>query len=68
MSSDWEKIYASTHLQQVEIRKALLAQNNIQGVIINKKDSLYNFGEIELFVNRSDVLKAIQIINKFSGE
>lgn len=49
--------------------KAKLAQNEIHGVIVNKQDSFSKFiGDIELFVKRDDVLKALQIINKSVSE
>ncbi len=103
MNKDWENIYTSTQLQQVEIMKAILAQNEIPSVIVNKQDSLsytnlqtriigfcrglvglvgimprfmaflravrYKFiGGIELFVERDNVLRVLQITNKSAGE
>jgi hypothetical protein len=67
MSPGWEKIFSSTHLQRVEMIKAILLQNEIQSVLVNKQDALH-IGDIQLFVQRDDVLKAIQIINKSIGE
>lgn len=69
MNPDWEKIFSSTKLQQAEMMKALLAQNEIPSVLINKQDSVSNFiGDIQLFVKRDDILRALQIINKSQGE
>ena len=62
----WETIYSSPLLYQVEILRALLEEEEIPAVIINKKDSSYqSFGEIELYVHRNDILKAMQIVTKF---
>jgi hypothetical protein len=68
MNPDWQKIFTATQLQRVEMLKVILAQNEIQSVIINKQDSLYKLGDIQLFVNRNDVLRALQIINKSVDE
>ena len=38
--------------------KGLLTHNDINSVVVNKQDSLYKFGEFEVFVNRGDVVKA----------
>ena len=64
MDAKWTKIYSSTLLYKVDILKGLLAENNIQSVIVNKRDSVYLIGEIELFVNVEDAFRAKQILIK----
>jgi len=64
MDTKWTKIYSSTLLYKVDILKGLLAENNIQSVIVNKRDSVYLIGEIELFVNVEDAFRAKQILIK----
>ena len=64
MEKDWVNIYSSTQANDIVIMKAVLADNDIPAIDINKKDSSYLFGEIEVYVNRNDVLKAKQIIIK----
>ena len=51
------------HLARLIILK--LEEEGIPVFYINKKDSSYNnFGQIELYVNRGDVIKAKYIIDK----
>ncbi len=64
MEKDWVNIYNSAQVNNIEIVKGVLAENGIQAIDINKKDSSYLFGEIELYVNRKDALRAIHIIEK----
>lgn len=64
MDKKWTKIYSSTLLYKVEILKGLFAENNIRSVIVNKKDSVYLIGEVELFVNVEDAFRAKQILIK----
>ncbi|HAK00001.1 MAG TPA: hypothetical protein DCM62_08250 [Bacteroidales bacterium] len=64
MLSDWHLIYSSQYLHQAEFYKAVLEDFGIQAVVINKKDSAYLFGEVELYVQSDDVINAKQIINK----
>jgi hypothetical protein len=65
----WEAIYSSPVLYKVEILRALLEEEEISAVILNKKDSAYlSFGEIELYVKRDDVLNAMQIVRKFKSD
>ncbi len=66
MEKGWVKIYQSVEIHKVELIKGLLLENDIQSVSINKKDSSYlSFGEIELYVNPADVLKAMRLIKEY---
>jgi hypothetical protein len=63
MDGNWVKIYSSASLQKIEIVKAVLEDNQIEVVAMNKRDSSYPvFGDIELLVPRDKALQAIQII------
>ena len=63
----WEKVYGTNAEYQAEILKALLEEENIVSIVINKQDSSYlTFGEVEVYVKTEDVLKAKQIATKLS--
>ncbi len=64
MGENWVCIYSSKWIHQVEIAQAFLSENNINSVVVNKQDSSYFFGEIELHVHPDDSIQAIQIIKK----
>ena len=64
MEKSWTKIFSSPNLQKTELIKSLLAHNGIQSIIVNQQDSFYRFGDIELFVNRNDVIKATFVLKK----
>jgi len=65
MEKDWEKIYTTTEPHKSTIAKAILKENGIEAVIINKKDSSYGtFGELELYTQRENVLKAINVLKE----
>jgi hypothetical protein len=64
MESDWKCIYSSGDVNEVIILKGLLESEEIQCVMINKKDSAYLVGEAELYVKTEDVLTAKRIISK----
>jgi len=62
---NWIKITSSKQAYKIELLKGFLKGHNIISVSINKKDSSYlAFGEIELFVDSKDVLKAKNLIQK----
>ncbi len=63
MDDKWQKIYSSGHEHKVEIVKAVLKDMDIDSVIVNKKDSAYLFGDLELYVHADQVIRAKRIIN-----
>ncbi len=66
MEENWSKVYSSAFEHKMEITQAVLEDEGIKSVIINKKDSFYLFGELELYVHADQVMKAKQIIKKES--
>jgi len=64
---NWVKIESFKRIHQAELRKDILAQNNINSVIVNEKDSLFLLGDIELFVEEKNEKKAKALINEFNG-
>ncbi len=63
MEKNWVKIYSCTTQFNAEMLKGLLAENDIDCVLINKRDSSYGtFGEIELYTHRDEAMKALHVI------
>ncbi len=53
MEKHWIKLFVTTHPIQAEITKQMLEEHQVPTVIINKQDSSYRFGQIELYVHES---------------
>ncbi len=64
---DWVKIESFDNLYNAEFYKSLLEEQGIKAIILNKKDSMYLIGEIELYVPADSEKKAINIIQQFYG-
>ncbi len=67
MHKDWVSIYKTDNINNAEITKSVLEDNEINVVIMNKKDTVNLHivnGEIELYVKAQDVIKAKFIISK----
>ncbi len=62
MQSNWQKVYTTDLQYRANIVKSVLAEHNIQAVIIDKKDSAYHFGHFEVYIAPEQVLTAIKII------
>lgn len=63
----WEQVFSTNSAYQVEILKALLDEENIVSIIVNKQDSSYLVGEVELYVKCDDMLRAKQVVTKFNS-
>ncbi len=64
MEEGWMQIYSSSQLYEIEMIQSILLENDIKSIIINKKDSFYLFGDIELYVRVENTFEAKQIIEK----
>jgi hypothetical protein len=62
---DWTAVYKTTINSRAEIVKGVLVERGIDAVIINKKDTtlIINNGQIEVMVQREQVLDAVKIVN-----
>jgi len=61
-ANDFIKVYATKNAFEAELIKGLLLNNNIEATIINKKDSQFLFGDIEVHVAATDAESAKEII------
>ena len=63
MEKGWVKILTYAAAIEAEIVKQMLEENGIAVVLLNKQDSSYLFGKIELYVNEQDETFANVLIN-----
>jgi len=62
MENEWVVIAGFTDDVKSQIAVDRLLASGIDAVAIDKRDSIYKIGEIELFVHRDNVLPAKEII------
>ena len=65
MSGDLVHIYSIGTPYTAELVKQMLSDHNIKSFIVNKQDSVYKFGDIEIFVHRDQVIRAKMLIQEF---
>jgi len=54
----WSVVYSDAFPPAVELRRAVLEQHEIPAVVLNKRDSSYLFGFVELLVQNEDFDRA----------
>jgi len=65
MATDLVNIYSTNKPYYAELIKQMLSNHHIHSFIVNKQDSVYKFGDIELFVHRDHVIRAKKLIREF---
>ena len=65
MGDDLVQIYSVGKAYLAELIKQMLTDHNIPAFLVNKQDSAYKFGEIEVYVDRDDVIRAKMLIREF---
>lgn len=67
MDNNWSLVYTTDKLYEANILKELLDDNDIDAFVINKQDSTYHFGDVEVYTRPEDVMKAKLLIEKFEN-
>ena len=67
MEKNWVSVFTTNSEYIAEIAKGILNENEIDAVVLNKKDSSYTFGEIELFVNRDNSIRAKYLLKELDS-
>ncbi len=69
MEKGWVIAYTTNQLYQAEILKEVLKDHGIEVQVINKMDSTYRtFGEIEVYVRDTHILKAKMLAREFEDK
>ena len=65
MEANLVHIFSSGQPFKTEMARQMLTDHNIQSFLVNKQDSAYKIGVVELYVNRDDVIRAKKLIQEF---
>ena len=64
MENGWVKIFEYNDEVKGEMARQILADENIESVLMNKRDRSYGFGVVELYVQRDMVILAKRILKE----
>lgn len=62
MDNSWVKIYSSNQFIKSEIVRQVLVDHEMNPVLMNKQDTAYKFGEVEVYIHQDNFDKALEII------
>lgn len=64
MGNDWINIYDAGNIQEAEMIKGMLLVEGIECNFMNKRDSAYLMGNVEIYVQQKDEISAKKLINE----
>jgi len=65
MGTDQVRIYSIGDSYRAEQIRQMLSDHDIMAFLLNKQDSAYKFGDIELYVHRDHAIRAKILIREF---
>ena len=65
---DWISIFSTNKSFEAELMRGKLENAGIETVLMNKQDSSYLFGEIDIYVHKEESQQALNIINSHEDE
>jgi len=68
MEKHWVRLFITANPMQGEITKQMLEEHGVSAVMMNKQDSSYRFGQVELYVHESEEALAKGLIAEMEGE
>lgn len=67
MEKHWVKLFTTTDPVGAEMTKQMLEEHGVSAVVMNKQDSSYRFGQVELYVHESQEGIAQGLIAEMDG-
>ncbi len=64
MESNWVKIYTSQNFHKSELVRQVMAEHEIEAVLMDKQGFPYRIGEVEIYIHQKHFNQAIEIIIK----
>ena len=70
MNKNWTKVFSSNNPIEAEIIKHMLEDNDndLKVIIMDKQDSSYKFGTIDLYVENKNIQNAEKIIRIYNEQ
>ena len=68
MEKDWQLVYSAKSVIDAEIKRGVLENEGLEPVVMNKQDSSYLFGDVEIYVSKEQFDRAVEILKNAENE
>lgn len=68
MEKDWQLVYSAKSVIDAEMRRGILESAGLEPIVMNKQDSSYLFGDVEVYVSKEQFDRAVEILKNADNE
>ena len=68
MEKEWQLVYSAKSVVEAEMRRAILESAGLEPIVMNKQDSSYLFGDVEVYVSNEQFERAVEILKTADNE
>lgn len=68
MNKDWRLVFSTDKSYEAEMIRAFLESAGLEPVVMNKRDSSFLFGDIDVYVSPEQEEQALSIIKDIDNE
>jgi len=62
---NWVRVLSTETFYEAQIAREILANEGIESIILNKRDSVLQFGDIEILVKNNNIILAKHLLKDF---
>ncbi|MBQ4230819.1 MAG: DUF2007 domain-containing protein, partial [Salinivirgaceae bacterium] len=66
MEKDWQLVYSAKSVVEAEMRRAILESAGLEPIVMNKQDSSYLFGDVEVYVS-NEQFERVNVDHTYTG-
>lgn len=68
MEKDWQLVYSAKSVIDAEMKRGILESAGLEPIVMNKQDSSYLFGDVEVYVSKEQFDRAVEILKNADNE
>ena len=68
MEKDWQLVCTAKSVIEAEMKRGILESAGLEPIVMNKKDSSYLFGDVEVYVSKEQFDRAVEILKNADNE
>ena len=68
MEKDWQLVCTAKSVIEAEMKRGILESAGLEPIVMNKQDSSYLFGDVEVYVSNEQFERAVEILKTADNE
>ena len=68
MEKDWQLVCTAKSVIEAEMKRGILESAGLEPIVMNKQDSSYLFGDVEVYVSKEQFERAVETLKNADNE